>query len=47
MSSTDGKTDPSLNPDAKVESVRANDLDMQLLAEDFLKRKKTRAFGCF
>ena len=44
MSNTDGKTDPSLNPDAKVQTVRANDLDMQLLAEDFLKNyKKKRA----
>ena len=44
MSHADGKTDPSLNSDAKVQSVRANDLDMQLLAEEFLKTyKKKRA----
>ena len=44
MSDTEGKPDPGFKPDAKLEEVRANDLDMQVLAQDFLKNyKKKRA----
>ena len=44
MTDTAGKTDPTPNSEVKVEETRANDLDMQILAQDFLKGyKKKRA----
>ena len=44
MTDTAGKTDPSPKSEVKVEEARANDLDMQILAQDFLKNyKKKRA----
>ena len=44
MTDTAGKTDPTPKSEVKVEETRANDLDMQILAQDFLKGyKKKRA----